>query len=402
MRDRNLELADIFRGLGPAFLEREGRSLSSEQKRVFRDITLCRTAELGGHVEECDACGHRRISYNSCRNRHCPKCQAAARAEWMEERAAELLPVEYFHVVFTLPQQVGPLARQNKRVIYSLLFRAAAETLLQIAADPKHLGAEIGFLAVLHTWGQNLSHHPHIHCVIPGGGLSPDRSRWISCRVGFFLPVRVLSRLFRGKFIAYLREAFAHDELSFHGDLQFLSAADYFACWLREIAKQEWVVYAKPPFGGPEQVLKYLARYTHRVAISNQRLVAFRDGEVTFRWKDYAAGNGQKEMTLSAVEFTRRFLMHVLPRGFVRIRHYGFLANRFRQAKLGLCKRLLGERHDRMTPSGRPDESELDQGRGPEVCRVCQSGRMIVVEWVEPGCAVLAGPQMPILRMDSS
>ena len=214
MREQNLELADIFRGLGPAFLEREGRALSSEQKRVFNDITLCRTAELGGHVEECDACGHRRISYNSCRNRHCPKCQAAARAEWMEERAAELLPVEYFHVVFTMPQQVGPLALQNKRVIYNLLFRATAETLLQIAADPKHLGAEIGFLAVLHTWGQNLSHHPHIHCVIPGGGLSADNSRWVSCQEGFFLPVRVLSRLFRGKFIAYLHEAFAQDELS--------------------------------------------------------------------------------------------------------------------------------------------------------------------------------------------
>ena len=402
MRDHRLELADIFRGLGPAFLEREGRSLSPEQKRVFRDVILCRTAELGGHVEECDACGYRRISYNSCRNRHCPKCQAAARAEWLEERATELLPVEYFHVVFTLPQQVGPLALQNKRVIYGLLFRAAAETLLQIAADPQHLGVEIGVLAVLHTWGQNLSHHPHIHCVIPGGGISADNLRWISCREGFFLPVRVLSRLFRGKFIAYLREAFAQDELAFHGELKFLVAADHFDGWLRQLGKQEWVVYAKRPFGGPEQVLKYLARYTHRVAISNERLVALTDGQVTFGWKDYAHGNVQKQMTLSAVEFTRRFLLHVLPRGFVRIRHYGFLANRLRQEKLALCKRLLGDRHDRLTPSGSPGESELDQGPGPEICRVCQSGRMIVVEWLEPGGAVFAGPQMPTLRMDSS
>ncbi len=397
-----LEVADVFRSLGPEFLETEGRTLSPEQRRVVRDLLLCRTAALGGHVERCDHCGHQEVAYNSCRNRHCPKCQAAARAEWMKERAAELLPVEYFHVVFTLPQQVGPLALQNKRVIYGLLFRAASETLLQIAADPKHLGAEIGFLAVLHTWGQNLSHHPHIHCVIPGGGPSTDSSRWVSCREGFFLPVQVLSRLFRGKFIAYLREAFAQDELCFHGELMFLSEADHFACWLSQLGKQEWVVYAKRPFGGAEQVLKYLARYTHRVAISNQRLVAFKDGQVTFRWKDYAHGNAQKQTTLSAVEFTRRFLLHVLPRGFVRIRHYGFLANRLRQEKLALCKRLLGENHNRQTLPGSPDESELDQRQKPEICRVCQSGRMIVVEWLEPGCAVFAGPQRPILRLDSS
>ena len=402
MRNQQLEVADIFCSLGTDGAEKHGLFLSSEQRRAFSDITLCRTAELGGHVAECDACGYRQISYNSCRNRHCPKCQAAARAEWMKERAAELLPVEYFHVVFTLPQQVAPLALQNQRLVYGLLFRAASETLLQIAADPKHLGAEIGVLAVLHTWGQNLSHHPHLHCVIPGGGLSPDGSRWISCRAGFFLPVRVLSRLFRGKFMAYLREAFANDELSFYGELMFLSAADHFACWLRQLGKLEWVVYAKRPFGGPEQVLKYLARYTHRVAISNQRLVAFQDGQVTFRWKDYAHGNAQKEMTLSAVEFTRRFLLHVLPRGFVRIRHYGFLANRCRQEKLALCKRLLGENHDQLTLSGSPDESEFDQRRGPSLCQVCHSGPMIVVEWLEPGGAVSVGSQRPILRLDSS
>jgi len=403
MTQQGFEVADIFRSLDQVFLEQCGLFRSSEQRMAFRDITLCRTAELGGHVAECDSCGLRQISYNSCRNRHCPKCQAAARAAWMEERAAELLPVEYFHVVFTLPHGIAPLALQNQRVIYGTLFRAASETLLQIAADPKHLGAEIGVMAVLHTWGQNLSHHPHLHCVVTGGGLSADSSRWVSCRKGFFLPVKVLSRLFRGKFIGYLREAYAQDELAFHGDLQFLAEAHHFARWLREMARQEWVVYAKRPFGGPAQVLKYLARYTHRVAISNRRLVAFKDGMVTFGWKDYAHGNAQKQMTLPAVEFTRRFLLHVLPRGFVRIRYYGFLANRLRREKLALCKRLLGElKHDHVVPSGRPDESEPDPRQDSQVCPLCGLGHMIVVEQLEPRRALLAGPLMPIPRMDSS
>ena len=313
----HLELADVFAALGSGFLETDAQLLSCEQRRALQDIIQCRTAALGGHLEQCNQCGHQQIAYNSCRNRHCPKCQAAARREWMEERQAELLPVEYFHVVFTLPEQLSALALRNKRLIYNLLFRAASQTLLEIAADPKHLGAAIGFLAVLHTWGQALQPHPHLHCVIPGGGTSPDQSQWISCRKGFFLPVKVLSRLFRGKFVAHLRAANEQGNLAFHGQLEYLSASAQFARLLRELSKIEWVVYAKPPFGGPERVLKYLARYTHRVAISNQRLVALSDGQVTFRWKDYADGNAVKEMTLDVRGFTRRSLLHILPRGFV-------------------------------------------------------------------------------------
>ncbi|MEA2591136.1 MAG: hypothetical protein QOD62_967, partial [Actinomycetota bacterium] len=321
----HLEVADVFRDHGDAFLDRYGDTLSPERRRALRDIAACRTEALGGHVEECDRCGHQRIAYNSCRNRHCPKCQATAAAQWMEARGAELLPVEYFHVVFTLPPALAPIALQNPREVYNILFRAAAETLRQIAADPKHLGAEIGFLAVLHTWGQNLQHHPHVHCVVPGGGLSPDGSHWVACRPGFFLPVRVLSRVFRGKFLALLGNAFDQGKLSFHGKLGVLADGGEFQRRLTASAQTEWVVYAKPPFGGPEQVLKYLARYTHRVAISNRRLVALEEGDVQFQWKDYAHGGGPKTMTLKAIEFIRRFLLHVLPSGFVRIRHYGFL-----------------------------------------------------------------------------
>jgi Putative transposase/Transposase zinc-binding domain len=283
-----LEVAEVFRQHGDAFLERYGDVLSSEQRRALKDIAVCRTAALGGHVEACDQCGHQRIAYNSCRNRHCPKCQATSAAQWMEEREADLLPVEYFHVVFTLPSALGPIALQNQREVYGLLFRAAAETLRQIAADPKHLGAEIGFLAILHTWGQNLQHHPHVHCVVPGGGLAPDGSRWIACRPGFFLPVRVLSRVFRGKLLALLRSAFDRGRLSFYGKLVPLANPREFQLQLAASARTEWVVYAKPPWGGPEQVLKYLSRYTHRVAISNQRLVGLENGDVRFHWKDYA------------------------------------------------------------------------------------------------------------------
>ena len=336
-----LEVADVFRDHGPAFLDAFDDVLRPEQRRALRDIAECRTAALGGHVEECDRCGHRQIAYNSCRNRHCPKCQGTAAAQWVEAREADLLPVEYHHVVFTLPAVLGPIALQNPREVYGLLFQAAAETLQQIAVDPQHLGAEIGFLAVLHTWGQNLEHHPHVHCVVPGGGLSPDGSRWVACPPGFFLPVRVLSRVFRGKFLALLGNAFDQGKLSFHGKLRVLADAGAFQRRLTASARTEWVVYAKPPFGGPKQVLKYLARYTHRVAISNRRLVALDDGEVTFHWKSYADGGGQKTMTLKATEFIRRFLLHVLPTGFVRIRHYGFLANRVCQEKLALCRALL-------------------------------------------------------------
>jgi hypothetical protein len=337
MTEQKLELADIFRNLDASFVN----SLPAAQRRVVQNIVDCRTAALGGHIEQCDQCGHQQIAYNSCRDRHCPKCQAAARAEWMQARTEELLPVSYFHVVFTLPEQLGLLALQNKRAIYHLLFRATSETLLEIAADPKHLGAKIGFFAVLHTWGQTLQHHPHLHCVIPGGGLSADNSQWIACRPGFFLPVKVLSRLFRGKFIAYLCEARDQGKLAYAGQLSYLAEAEGFNCLLRELRRIEWVVYAKPPFGGPEQVLKYLARYTHRVAISNGRLLELTDNDVTFSYKDYAAGNSAKTMSLETCEFARRFLLHVLPRGFVRIRYYGFLANSCRAKKLELCRRLL-------------------------------------------------------------
>src|SRR3954452_776590 len=341
MNRPRLEVAEVVRDYGDAFLDRYGDTLSPEQRRALRDIAACRTAALGGHVEECDRCGHQRIAYNSCRNRHCPKCQATAAARWMEARGAELLPVEYFHVVFTLPPALAPIALQDPREVYNILFRAAAETLRQIAADPKHLGAEIGFLAVLHTWGQNLQHHPHVHCVVPGGGLSPDGSRWIASRPGFLFPVEVLSRVFRGKFLSSLRSAFDQGKLSFHGKLGALNDPLAFQRRLTAGAKTEWVVHAKPPWGGPEQVLKYLARYTHRVAISNRRLVALEGDEVRFLWKDYAHGGEKKTMTLNAIEFIRRFLLHVLPTGFVRIRHYGFLANRLCREKLEICRALL-------------------------------------------------------------
>jgi hypothetical protein len=382
-----LELADIFRSFDLDQLERNGLPLSATQCRVWRDITQCRTAALGGHLKRCDQCGHTQIAYNSCRNRHCPKCQAAARAEWLAERAAELLPVEYFHVVFTLPEQLSPLALQHKRLIYGLLFKAASETLLELAADPRHLGAQIGFLAVLHTWGQTLQHHPHLHCVVPGGGPSLDHSKWIACRKGFFLPVKVLSRLFRRKFIRQLRKVFADQRQGCLGQLHQLIEPREQRRLLSELQRREWVVYAKPPFGGPQRVLKYLARYTHRVAISNQRLLAFKDGRVTFSYKDYAAGNVVKTMTLDAVEFTRRFLLHVLLGGFVRIRSYGLLANRYRQEKLALCRRLLEQSRDEVSS----EHSEAAQASPEQTvtpaafrCPVCQQGRMIILESLRP------------------
>jgi hypothetical protein len=377
-----LEVADVFRDHADAFLDRYGDVLSTEQRRAFCDIAACRTAALGGHVEECDRCGHQRIAYNSCRNRHCPKCQATAAAQWMEAREAELLPVEYYHVVFTLPAALGPIALQNPREVYGLLVRAAAETLQQIAADPEHLGAEIGFLAVLHTWGQNLGHHPHVHCVVPGGGLSPDGSRWIACRPGFFLPVRVLSRVFRGKFLAMLGDAFGRGKLRFHGRLEALADAGEFRRRRTASAQAEWVVYAKPPFGGPEQVLKYLACYTHRVAVSNRRLVALEGDEVQFHWKDYAHGGGQKTMTLKATEFIRRFLLHVLPSGFVRIRHYGFLANRVCREKLALCRALLGVEEAPVPVAPEPasePRATVEGERAVSVCPSCGEGRMVIV-----------------------
>ncbi len=336
-----LEVADIFRKHGPAY--RLAHPLPLQQLRVMRAIEVCRTAVLGGHIEECGHCRYRRNAYNSCRNRHCPKCQVMARAKWLQSRKAELLPVEYFHVVFTLPVQIAEIAFYNKEAVYSILFRAAAETLLTIAADPKHLGAGLGFFAILHTWGQNLLHHPHVHCVVPGGGLSADHERWTSCPPGFFLPVKVLSRLFRRLFLEALEDAFYRGGLRFPATLAPLQDAMAFTEFLSSHAEREWVVYAKPPFGGAERVLEYLGRYTHRVAISNQRLISLRDGQVSFHWKDYRHGHklNSKVMTLPADEFTRRMLSHTLPLGFQRIRHFGFLANRHRKEKLALCRRLL-------------------------------------------------------------
>ena len=389
MNRPTLEVGDIFRKYTPAFLDRYDSVLSTEQRRVLKDLALCRTAALGGHVEECDQCGQQRIAYNSCRNRHCPKCQALARARWMADRAKELLPVEYFHVVFTLPDDLALLGLQNPRVVYNLLFQAAAQTMLQLAADPKHLGANIGFLTVLHTWGQNLHLHPHLHCVVPGGGISLDGSRWVSCRPGFFLPVRVMSRLFRGKFVAFLDEAFQGEHLRLHGQLQGLADAKAFQKLLDQLRAKEWVVYAKPPFGGPEQVLKYLARYTHRVAISNHRLIKMEDDKVFFHYKDYADEQAQKVLSLDAVEFMRRFLQHVVPKGFMRIRHFGFLANRFRAEKLKRCRELLQNAEE--PPSASAPRRELAPDTATELpverhrCPHCGNGRMIIVERFERG-----------------
>jgi hypothetical protein len=367
-----LEVADIIRVAGNSFIERNRDHLAWPQLKVLRAIRDCRTSALGGHVKRCVWCGHKAISYNSCRNRHCPKCQTSAREQWLQKQAADVLPCSYFHVVFTIPHELSALALQNKRVLYDLLFQASAETLLDVAADPKHLGAEVGFLSVLHTWGQNLQAHPHIHCVIPAGGLAPDRSQWIRSPPGFFLPIRVLSRVFRGKFSHGLKRLFRRKKLEFHGTLRNLGEPKLFRQFLRQLWNREWVVYAKKPFGGPEHVLQYLARYTHRVAISNHRLIAFTDGMVTFRWKDYAHGNKKRKMTLSADEFLRRFLLHVLPRGFTRIRHFGFLANRRRGELLPYCRELLGQVQAIPAPSS-------SSAAGVGTCPLC-SGTMMLVE----------------------
>ncbi len=381
-------MADIIRVHGQDYRQARGGKLTSAEEYVLRSLATCRTAVLGGHLEECEECGQRRPAYNSCGNRHCPKCQAAARAAWLDAQRANLLPVPYFHVVFTLPDHLSPLALQNKEVLYDLLFRAAAETLQEVAATPKHLGAKIGFLAVLHTWGQNLLHHPHLHCVVPGGGLSPDGSHWIACRKeDFLLPVKVLSTVFRGKFLAYLKRAFAEGQLSFHGRLAELRQTEAFQRLLSACYGTKWVVYARPPFGGPEQVLKYLARYTHRVAISNQRLISLEDGRVTFRWKNYAQGNRQQTMTVTAVEFLRRFLLHLLPSQFVRIRHYGFLANRRRAEKLAQCRELLGVRASQ-APAEPPPEPPLNgqskEEHDPKQCPACGARMRMVAQCPRP------------------
>jgi hypothetical protein len=383
MTSPRLEVADVIRAHGEELLDAYGATLSPEQRRALIDLPRCRTAALGGHLEACDRCGHHQVADHSCRNRHRPKCQASEAARWVEDRAAELLPVEYLHVVFTLPAALAPIALQDPRTVYGLLFQAASESLRQVAADPEHLGAEIGFLAVLHTWGQNLHHHPHVHRVVPGGGIAPDGSRWVPCRPRFFLPVRVLGRLFRGKLLALLKAAYDGGSLSFHGQLAALAEPAEFRRALAATANTEWVVHAKPPFGGPEQVLKYLARYTHRVAISNHRLIGLEGDQVEFLWKDYADEGKQKTIKLKAVEFIRRFLLHVLPAGFVRIRHHGFLADRVCREKLDLCRTL---RAALTTPqpvaAELASEPERAIQRGPEapICPACGEGRMVIIE----------------------
>ena|SRR5215467_692512 len=336
-----LEMADVIRNAGQPFLERNHSWITWHHQKVLQAIERCRTAALGGHRDQCTRCGHSAISYNSCRNRHCPKCQGNARHRWLEARRQELLPTPYVHVVFTLPRELAPLALQNKKVIYDLLFRTSAETLLEVARNPRHLGGEIGFFGVLHTWNQKLQHHPHVHCVLPSGGLSADRSRWIQSRRSFFLPVKVLSRVFRGKFVEALKRAFREGKIGFHGTLKLLAQPNIFSAWLRQLFRNDWVVYCKRPFGGPEHVLRYLGAYTHRVAISNHRLVALAEGKITFRWRDSAHKNKKRLITMPVEEFLRRFLLHVLPRGFVRIRNFGFLANRRRATLLPLCSQLL-------------------------------------------------------------
>jgi len=381
-----LEVADIFRECGAQYRKIHGPSMLREQYRAMRAIEVCRTAILGGHIDVCDECGAERHSYNSCRNRHCPKCQSLAKAKWLEDRMADLLPVPYYHVVLTLPEEVASVAFQNKRLVYTILFKAAAETLRTIASDPKHLGAEIGVIAILHTWSQTLLHHPHLHCLIPGGGLSPNHNEWRSCRPGFFLPVRVLSRLFRGKFLYYLKQAFDQGQLKFFSDLQSLANPEAFSRFLSRNRKHEWVVYAKPPFGGPAQVLDYLGRYTHRVAISNNRLLAFQDCKVAFQWKDRRKHDRIRTMTLDAHEFIRRFLIHILPGHFSKIRYFGFLSNRHRCNKLTLCRLLLN------APPPETNSLLIDwksryhalTGESFDQCPVCHKGHMHTLQVLLP------------------
>ena len=388
-----LEVGDIFRTHGEAFRRAHDGHLSLGQRKVMSAIEQCRSAALGGHVLRCPACAHHEIAYNSCRNRHCPKCQGSAARRWLEARQVDLLPVEYYHVVFTLPAPISDIAYTNKAVIYGLLFQVAAETLQTIAADPRHLGARIGLTLVLHTWGSALTHHPHVHGIVPGGGLSPDGQRWVACKPGFFLPVRVLSRLFRRRFLEALEQAHRSGQLQFFGEHAALADASTFADWLAPLRQCEWVVYAKRPFAGPEAVLAYLARYTHRVAIANSRLVALDEHDVTFKWKDYRAKGRTKykTMTLSTGEFMRRFLLHVLPIGFHRIRHYGLIANAGRRDNLAKVRHLLNvssEADDAVSI----DEAKAEPVQPIYVCPDCGTP-MIIIETLARGQPIRAPPQ---------
>ena len=393
-----LEVADVASDLADARGEVPGLVTSAAQRRVLRALTACRTARLGAHIDRCQSCAHLAISYNSCRNRHCPKCQASSRVRWFEERRRDLLPASYFHVVFTLPRELAPLALQNKKTVYDILFRAASQTLLQIAAEPRRLGAKIGFIAVLHTWGQTLVHHPHLHCIVPGGGFSPDGKRWVTSRAGYFLPVKVLAAVFRGKFLDYLARAYSSGDLDFRGSLEELGQPRRFKSFVTELYDKSWVVYAKPPMAGPEQVLGYLARYTHRVAIANSRLVSLGDGQVRFRYKDYARGGRQRTLCLQATEFLRRFLLHVLPAHFVRIRHYGILAHRCRRKNLDRARRLIADtdpvgQHVAADDSG--DHCQATVVRCPR----CKTGVMVMIERLT-AAQVLS--RRPPLWLDSS
>lgn len=380
MNRPSLEMADLVRSAGRNFIERNRSWLNRLHLKVLTAIERCRTAALGGHLDECVRCGHRAISFNSCRNRHCPKCQANARDRWLAARQRELLPTRYVHVVFTLPHELAPLTLQNKRVVYDLLFRISAETLLEIARDPQHLGADIGFFSVLHSWNQKLQHHPHIHCVVPTGGLSPDRTHWIPSQQKFFLPVDVLAEVFRGKFTEALKKAFAQDELGFHGLMKPFGRPKVFAQLIRQTFRKKWVVYAKRPFGGPEHALRYLGCYTHRVAISNHRLVSFANDQVTFRWRDSAHHNKKRVMTLYANEFLRRFLLHVLPPGFVRIRYFGFLSTRNRCTLLPLCRRLLAATETMPHLAAMSSERKSTQ-RVTWLCPHCHGLMVILERW---------------------
>ncbi|MGB4925446.1 MAG: IS91 family transposase [Giesbergeria sp.] len=389
-----LEVADIFRAHGPAWRDAQRGHLSLAQLKVMSAITQCRTAALGGHALRCDGCGLDQVSYNSCRNRHCPKCQSSAAKRWLDARQADLLPVEYYHVVFTLPAPIADIAYQNKAALYGLLFDIAAETLLRIAADPKHLGAHIGATLVLHTWGSALTHHPHVHGIVPGGGLAPDGKTWVACRPGFFLPVRVLSRLFRRRFLEELQRLHDGGKLRFFGEHAALAETAAFKAWLAPLRRCEWVVYAKRPFAGPQAVLAYLSRYTHRVAISNSRLLAMDERGVIFRWKDYRAKDGakgktrHKAMTLSPQEFMRRFLLHVLPGGFHRIRHYGLLANSRRRDNLALARQLL---QVAPPPIEAAADDGLDSPRPTFVCAHCGHA-MVVLQVFLRDCSIRAPP----------
>lgn len=395
---RSLEVADIFRAFGPAYREIHDLEMPLRHLRVMRAVEICRTAELGGHIDQCDRCGQRKISYNSCRNRHCPKCQSLEKERWLEARKKDLLPTSYFHLVFTLPEGLRPLALRNKKVVYSLLFKAVSDTLLQLAKDRKYLGAEIGFISLLHTWSQTLIDHPHLHCIVTGGGLSLDSQQWISSRKSFFFPVKVVSSLFRGKFLDGLKKVYGTGKLKFPGKIEVLKGAPAFQKFLTDLYQQEWVVYCKPPLKRAEQVMEYLGRYTHRVALSNDRLVSLEGNEVVLRWRDSGDGNRIKFLTLEVFEFIRRFLLHVLPDRFVKIRHYGLLSNRSRERKLLRCKKLLG-----VLTNGEPEESQREAwedlltrltGVDPRVCPFCGQGKMIPRE-ILVACVTNAADRMP-------